>query len=70
MIFARKLKNTLIYPKMPEFYMIIAGNFFLGGGEGMCPLLHSRFLCLLIVIGLRDIGFPGPAVALDGPGWL
>jgi len=75
MIFARKIPEfyTIIVRK------IIFPIFFWGGaheGRGhvsprrhMClPATPSpRFLRLRVVIGLRDNGFPGPAVALDGP---
>jgi len=60
---------------MPEFYTIIArkifSRFFLGGGEegahAPLPPLTPPFLRLWVVIGPHGNGFPGPAVALDGP---
>jgi len=42
--------------------------FFWGGG--LCPTapIDPPFLCLWVVIGPRDNGFPGPAVALNRHG--
>jgi len=42
---------------------------FLGeGAHAPQPPLTSPFLHLWVVIGPRSNGFPGPAMALDGPG--
>jgi len=58
---------------MPEFYTIIVrkniSRFFwgVGGARAHSPTDSSFPAPMGCDIGLRDNGFPGPAVALDGP---
>jgi len=53
---------------MPEFYTIIFSRFFLVGGT--CTTAPTDPPFLWVVIGPRDYGFPGPALAFDGPAYV